>query len=82
MQQLAARGNTRIHPQETSSTTTQTNQFEGHEQDSHRIEFRNWMEILYSCNNHIEFFFFTVLVATIRQLVDSMELGLFIWNEH
>ena len=34
------------------------------------------MDILFSCNIHCEFFFFTILVATIRQLVDSMELGL------
>ena len=39
--------------------------------------FRNWMDILNSRNNHNEFFFI-ILVATIRQLVDSMELGLFI----
>ena len=35
------------------------------------------MEILFSCYHH-ELFFFIIMVATIRQLVDSMEVGLFI----
>ena len=38
--------------------------------------FRNRMEILFPCSHHE--FFFIILVATIRHLVDSMELGLFI----
>ena len=29
--------------------------------------FRNWVEVLYSCNN--QFFLFIILVATVRQLV-------------
>ena len=68
-------GNTTIHHQE-QVRQRPNQQFEGHEEDSYPIHSENGWKYLFSCNN--EFFFFIILVATVRQLVDSMELGLFI----
>ena len=68
--------NARIYPQKSNSTRTGTT----------IRRTRRWFFIvlieksdgdLFSCNHH-EFSFFIILVATIRQMVDSMELGLFI----
>ena len=56
--------NTRIHPQDQVRQRPEQ-QFEGHEEDSYRID----AETEWKCH---EFFFFIILVATIRQLVDSI----------
>ena len=68
--------NTRVHPQDQVRHRPEQ-QFERHEEDSYRIDSETGWKYCSSCNYH-EFFFFIILVATIRQLVDSMELGLFI----
>ena len=78
MQQQQDMSAEEFHPRDEARQRPEQ-QFGGHEDDCYRIDSETGWKYYFSCYHH-EFFFLFILMATIRQLLDSMKLGLFIMD--